>query len=144
MSLSPAPPQTFELPPSDAVQLAFIVGAISLGLGVIAAFVFGFAFLVLTVGTGPALFFLLSGVPEALEVHADRVVIRYALKRERVIPASELMLQRLPGELMLVHGNDSFVLDEELFGPGLIEPCGEALAKIAQQVVERRETRARR
>ena len=125
--------QVFELAPTEGLQFALGLGAVSIVAAVVCAIAFGLGYLVFAVGTGPAIFYLVSGAPRAIEVHADRVVNRYALRKDRRIPAAELTLQRLPGELVLIHGSDTITFDAESVPGGALERCGEAIEAIAPE-----------
>ncbi|MGE0791870.1 MAG: hypothetical protein AB7S26_39720 [Sandaracinaceae bacterium] len=139
----PCSPQVFDLTPTEGLKLALFVAAVSVAVAVLCAIFFGVGFVVLVVGIAPALFYLVSGAPNAIEVHEDRVVIRYAMRKDRTIPAGELTLQRLPGELVLIHGNDTILFDAESVHEGALDRCGDAIEAVAHETIHRAQVRPR-
>ncbi len=130
--------QVFALRPSQRTQAALAVAALSvLGAAVSAVWV-GWAILYLAAGLGPAVYFLMSGVPRSIEVGAERVVVRFVLRGDRVLSTAALTVHLRPGELGLVHGNDTLLFGAALFDGGAIERVGEALAKVARATVRGR------
>lgn len=137
--------RVFDLAPGEGAYLALGLGVLSVVVGAALAALFGFGFVVLGAGAGRASFYTLAGAPRAIEVHGDRVVVRYAIRRDRTIPGAELILQRLPGELVLIHGNDTILLDGEVIADrSVLERCGEAIEGVARETIRRTQLGPRR
>jgi hypothetical protein len=71
--------------------------------------------------------------PRAIEITPEGVTIHARLRPPRRIPASDLELHLLPGELVLRgRGGDTIVeIDADRFPDGGLEACVEALREVA-------------
>jgi len=76
--------------------------------------------------------YLASGAPRALEVGRGGVAVHYWFRRRWWIPAGDLQVQRLPGELVVVDaGQDRSVgLPESAFVGERAEAAADALAEL--------------
>lgn len=140
----PGGPLRFELSMSLRMQAGLALGAVSLALGALSLVWGGGVFTVVFGATAPALVFVLGGAPSAIEVHRDHVVLRHSLRKPVVLSGAELIVQRLPGELVLVHGRATHLFEHGLFGPGELDACAEALRTVAARYVVKEPRRPRR
>lgn len=137
---SPAvpPPQLFPLQQGPTVQRG--------AQAIVGAAVLSFVTLSLTAGhgfvcfaaAGSAVVHLLGGGAKQLEVRHDRVVLRYWMRRARELPTSELRVQHMADELILIHERSTLGILAEYFPGKSFDECGRALAEVADDYLDRR------
>jgi hypothetical protein len=132
---SPPPPQVFPLETGGRAQVAVVGGLIALILGLAIFALTGGAVVLLFVAAAPALTYLLGGGPRRIEIDADAVTVRYWMRAPRTFATRELIVQRMPDELVLIDGQHTVGLEGEQFPGKTFAECGDALGAVARDVV---------
>jgi hypothetical protein len=129
-------PERFDIKPSTEVLMS-LSGALLAVFVVVVSFLAGGPILMILLGVAaPAFVYLFDRGPRLIEVHHDRVVIRYWMRRARVIAGAELTVQKLPDELYFLHGDDIINLPAQLVANGAFEQLAESLRPMASSFVE--------
>ena len=129
------PPVVFPLDMTTPMRGAFLL-IISILLTLVAAAASGFVVWFVAAGMVPALGFVLRGAPRRVGVHHDQVELQYWLRRKRTFAASELMLQRMPSEMLLVTSEVTVDLPLHMFaGPAAFDQCADAISAVANEVI---------
>lgn len=130
-------PRLFRLTASAATQLALLGGGALLALSLVLYVTTGGVLVVTFAALGPAAAYLFGGAPRLLEVHDDRVVLRSWLRPTVTLPASGLMVQQMPDELVLVHQRATYGVAAEHFPGQSFAACAGALREVAREFIEK-------
>ncbi len=110
-----------------ALQAGVVAACCSFGVipGVVALFFLG--------GT-TALPHLATGMPKAISVSPEKVIVHFSIRRSCEFATSELQLQVLPEELVLVSPERTVAFTRDNFTAKDLRICGEALAEVIPNV----------
>lgn len=133
---APPPPRVFALDGGAAAPLGLLAGLVTAGISLAALALGAGLFVFFFFAMGPAaLGYLLGGAPRAIEVHHDRVVLRFWLRRTKTLAASELRVPQVDDELVLVDGTATYAIAREHFTERSFEACAHALREVVANTV---------
>ena len=127
---APPPPRVFALELSAGAFIVMAGAVASLLLAIVVLVVFRGGLITLFLVGGPGFFYFLAGAPRSIEVHHERVVVRLWLRRKKTLAASELIVQQMPDELILIDGRTTYAIPADAFPGATFTECAEALSPI--------------
>jgi hypothetical protein len=122
---------------SDAARLGLVGGTIAIILSVAVFLWTGGGFFILFFAAAPAFAYLFGGAPRLIEVHHDRIVLRYWLRRARTLLARDLAVQQMSDEVILIHDGSTYGIDAAYFPSASFREFIEAVRPIAKTFVAR-------
>jgi hypothetical protein len=140
-SSTPPSPRVFPLEMSPVAALGLLGAAVSIVIAIVVFVVAEGGLITVFLLGGPGLFYFFVGAPRSIEVHHDRVVVRYWLRRTKTHAAPELIVQQMPDELVLIDGNATYVIRADAFPGESFAECAGALSQVAGRFDVRRPRR---
>jgi hypothetical protein len=123
----------FPLVMGPAARLGLLVGVGSVALSLFMLATTGRRFVLFFALIGPTVVYALSGAPRLIEVHSDRVVLRYWLRAMRTLRGAALFVQQMPDELVLVHESETYTIPRDQFPNDSFARCADAMEPMASR-----------